>query len=239
MSSEKDQESSVFSILKLLEAEIKDESIAADLKEDLQDASAVLKAYYKSKADKLKEEGNEFLRQKKYKEAIECYTKAIEIDKENAIFYCNRAAAKYLLSDYASSIDDCKTAVEIDPKYAKAWDRLGLARMRLSKELMKETCQAFEEALKQNPSNGGYKHNLKLARSQLKALNVSKDDSNRHVPMVQEIFSFMNSPQYANFITQLMNDPQVRNSSSMENRLQASTQFFQRFLENNPDFFDD
>jgi len=42
-------------------------------------------------ADKLKNEGNEFVKQEKYKEALEAYNAAIKIDGNNAIYYCNRS----------------------------------------------------------------------------------------------------------------------------------------------------
>lgn len=47
----------------------------------------------KEKADKHKSEGNELMKQEKFKEALEQYNKAIEIDASNAVYYCNRAAA--------------------------------------------------------------------------------------------------------------------------------------------------
>jgi tetratricopeptide (TPR) repeat protein len=44
----------------------------------------------RQQADKLKNEGNEFVKQEKYKEALEAYNAAIQIDGNNAIYYCNR-----------------------------------------------------------------------------------------------------------------------------------------------------
>ena len=44
------------------------------------------------KAQKLKNEGNQFMKEQKYQDAIDKYSAAIEA-QESAIFYCNRAAA--------------------------------------------------------------------------------------------------------------------------------------------------
>jgi small glutamine-rich tetratricopeptide repeat-containing protein alpha len=41
-------------------------------------------------ADRLKGEGNVFMKEEKYEEALECYSKAIEQDGQNAVYYCNR-----------------------------------------------------------------------------------------------------------------------------------------------------
>lgn len=79
----------------------------------------------KEKADKFKNEGNDLMKAEKFKEALECYNKAIDIDKNNSVYYCNRAAAHSKLNDFKSSIEDCKNALKIDPSYSKAWGRLG------------------------------------------------------------------------------------------------------------------
>ena len=81
----------------------------------------------KEKADKHKTEGNELMKAEKFKEALEQYNKAIEIDANNAVYYCNRAAAHSKLSDFTNSIEDCKNELKIDPSYGKAWGRLGYA----------------------------------------------------------------------------------------------------------------
>ncbi len=79
----------------------------------------------KEKADSLKNEGNELMKQEKFTEALEKYKEAIEINSSNAVYYCNRAAACSKLSDFVNSIEDCKNALKIDPSYGKAWGRLG------------------------------------------------------------------------------------------------------------------
>jgi tetratricopeptide (TPR) repeat protein len=44
----------------------------------------------RQQADKLKNEGNEFVKQEKFKEALDAYNAAIKIDPNNTIYYCNR-----------------------------------------------------------------------------------------------------------------------------------------------------
>jgi small glutamine-rich tetratricopeptide repeat-containing protein alpha len=62
---------------------------------------------------------------KKYEEAIQCYTKAIELTPNNPIYYGNRAAAYSHLGQHQLAIDDCRRAISLDPKYVKAYSRLG------------------------------------------------------------------------------------------------------------------
>ena len=52
--------------------------------------SVLLTDDMRQQADKLKNEGNEFVKQEKYREALEAYNAAINIDGNNAIYYCNR-----------------------------------------------------------------------------------------------------------------------------------------------------
>ena len=44
----------------------------------------------RAEAEQFKQKGNELMKEQKFEEAITCYTKAIEIDNRNAVYYCNR-----------------------------------------------------------------------------------------------------------------------------------------------------
>lgn len=69
--------------------------------------------------------GNERLSNKKFQEAIASYSKAIELNATNAIYYSNRAAAYSHIGQHHRAIEDCKQAITIDPLYVKAYSRLG------------------------------------------------------------------------------------------------------------------
>lgn len=62
---------------------------------------------------------------KRYDEAIESYTKAVNADPTNPVYYSNRAAAFSSIEDHDSAIDDAKKAAELDPSFVKAYSRLG------------------------------------------------------------------------------------------------------------------
>lgn len=44
--------------------------------------------------------GNQLMKREKYEEAIQCYTKAMELDSANAVFPCNRFGLKTFLSSF-------------------------------------------------------------------------------------------------------------------------------------------
>ena len=79
----------------------------------------------KANADKLKQKGNSLMSGRNYDEAIETYTKAIELDPTNPVYYSNRAAAHSSKGDHLSATGDAEKAIEVDPAYVKAYHRLG------------------------------------------------------------------------------------------------------------------
>jgi small glutamine-rich tetratricopeptide repeat-containing protein alpha len=79
-------------------------------------------------SDKLKSEGNALMAKKDYPGAIEKYTQALEIAPANPIYLSNRAAAYSASVQHEKAAEDAELAAAADPKYSKAWSRLGLAR---------------------------------------------------------------------------------------------------------------
>lgn len=82
-------------------------------------------------AEKLKGLGNEAMKKKDYDTAIEYYTKALDVVPLNPIYLSNRAAAYSGCGKHEEAKIDAELAVAADPKYSKAWSRLGLANFVL------------------------------------------------------------------------------------------------------------
>lgn len=120
----------------------------------------------KEKALKLKDEGNVFMKEQKYQEAIDLYTQAIEIDSTNAIFFTNRAQAHIKSEGYGAAVADCTSALTIDPNSAKAYYRKGVAFMALLN--YKEAQNNFKNALKRAPNDTVTAQNLKQCQNYLK-----------------------------------------------------------------------
>ncbi|KAJ8930901.1 hypothetical protein NQ314_016322 [Rhamnusium bicolor] len=103
--------------------------------------------------------------QKKKRSSVVEYTKAIQLDPTNAVYYCNRAAAYSRLEKHLEAINDCKEAIKLDPAYGKAYGRLGIAYSNLNK--YEDARAAYLTALKYDPGNAMYETNLKLAEERL------------------------------------------------------------------------
>lgn len=82
-------------------------------------------------SEKLKGQGNAAMQKKDYQTAIDMYTKALEVAPLNPIYLSNRAAAYSAISQHEFAKNDAEMATAADPKYTKAWSRLGLARFAL------------------------------------------------------------------------------------------------------------
>ena len=68
---------------------------------------------------------------KNYEDAIEDYTKAIEIEPDNVFAYRLRGDSKCKLGDYQGAIDDYTKAIEIEPNKAYLYNYRASAKRKL------------------------------------------------------------------------------------------------------------
>uniref|UniRef100_A0A8D0ADX6 Small glutamine-rich tetratricopeptide repeat-containing protein alpha n=1 Tax=Sander lucioperca TaxID=283035 RepID=A0A8D0ADX6_SANLU len=119
----------------------------------------------REEAEALKSDGNDQMKVENFSVAVEFYSKAIAINPQNAVYYCNRAAAYSKLGNYAGAVQDCEQAICIDPNYSKAYGRMGLALASLNKHT--EAASYYRKALALDPDNDTYKSNLKVAEEKM------------------------------------------------------------------------
>lgn len=98
------------------------------------------KIYKKREAVEIKNQGNELYKQKKFKEAIAMYDKAIEMDPEAISFLTNKAAVILETGDLQGCVDLCLKAIEQGRAnhadyglIAKAYARIGNAYLKHKK----------------------------------------------------------------------------------------------------------
>ncbi|KAI9743413.1 MAG: hypothetical protein M4579_007737, partial [Chaenotheca gracillima] len=89
---------------------------------------------------------------KDYPTAIKNYTSALALVPGNPIFLSNRAAAYSASKDHESAKADAEAAVAVDPKYTKAWSRLGLAKFALGDA--RGSMEAYQKGIEYE-GNGG------------------------------------------------------------------------------------
>jgi len=111
-----------------------------------------LKPNATTESDRLKSDGNRAMGRKDYTTAISLYTEALDIAPSNPVYLSNRAAAYSASGQHEKAAADAELAVSIDPKYSKAWSRLGLARSDMGD--IKGAAEAYEKGIEAE-GNGG------------------------------------------------------------------------------------
>ena len=80
-----------------------------------------------------KDTGNKHLQAGEFDQAIEAYSRAINLDGSKHVFYSNRSAAYLSKGDYNSALDDGLKCTELNPSWAKGYSRHGAALHALKK----------------------------------------------------------------------------------------------------------
>ena len=127
-------------------------------------------------AEKLKSAGNAAMQQKDYKTAIEKYTQAISFSPTNPIYLSNRAAAYSASGDHKSAAADAEIAVSADPKYTKAWSRLGLAKFAMGDA--RGSAEAYQKGIEYEGNGGSeaMKRGLETAKKEVAKMEEAEDE---------------------------------------------------------------
>ena len=155
------------------------------------------------KSLKFKEEGNQFVKEKKYKKAIECYSNAIEETKSNMILYTNRAFAYMKLEEWKKACDDCDKVInyyelfedEIDnhiDTYTKALTRKAFSLLQMKD--YKEAKETIDKAVDYNKDNDEIKklseeieHGLNLYKKSVKTMKDNKNNNNDNMTEITKL----------------------------------------------------
>ncbi|ETS87307.1 hypothetical protein PFICI_01135 [Pestalotiopsis fici W106-1] len=202
------------------------------------------------KAESLKGDGNRAMAAKDYPKAIDLYSQALALHPGNAIFLSNRAAAHSAARDHESARADAEAAVAVDPKYTKAWSRLGLARFALGDA--KGSMEAYQQGI-EHEGNGGsdaMKKGFETAKKRVEELEGEGASSPRGgaggAPDFSSLASMlgggggaggagggmpdlagiMNNPMFAQMAQNLMSNPEMMNNILQNPRLRQMAEQF-------------
>lgn len=177
----------------------------------------------KEKAEEFKTKGNEFMKNEKYSDALECYSQALKLDNKNAVYFCNRAAAFSKLNKNSEAIADCKRALQIDPQYSKAYGRMGLAYTSIGDN--ESALECYRKALELDPDNQSYQNNLEIAEQKLREEAAKAGfglGPAGGMGMPMDFAQMMSNPALINMAQTMMQNPEMQNM--MSNFMQSMSQ---------------
>jgi len=127
-------------------------------------------------SEEQKVKGNDFFKKGRYEEAIQCYTRTIQLTPQSAIGYANRGMAYLNMKSYEKAEQDCTSAIALDKQYIKAYSRRGSARKNLGK--YEDAINDFQETLTLEPGN-------KQAIEELAAISRIHQNTKSQKPIIQ------------------------------------------------------
>lgn len=166
-----------------------------------------------------------------FEAAVQKYNAAIKLNRD-PVYFCNRAAAYCRLEQYDLAIQDCRTALALDPSYSKAWGRMGLAYSCQNR--YEHAAEAYKKALELEPNQESYKNNLKIAEDKLKELESSRPAPGANplagllgamgggpggmpaMPGMPNMQNLMNEPGLMQAASQMMSDPALSDMVSIK-----------------------
>lgn len=206
----------------------------------------------RAKAEELKTEGNQLMKEEKYNEALQCYTKAMELDAANAVFPCNRAAAYSKMGEHQKAIADCQKALILDPNYGKAYGRMGLSYHNLNN--LQKAKESYAKALELEPGSTFYQSSLSQVEEKLRESQQGGAGNTRPTPggvpslggldlgtlltnpaIMDMAQTFMSNPSVQQMMTNMMGGGGGGGAASI---FQAAQQFGEQMQESNPELFD-
>mmetsp|Transcript_16644 Transcript_16644/g.49794 ORF Transcript_16644/g.49794 Transcript_16644/m.49794 type:complete len:583 (-) Transcript_16644:8-1756(-) len=111
-----------------------------------------------------KNEGNKAFAAKDYEKAIECFTKAIELDDSDHVFFSNRSAVYATTQQYQNALKDAEKVIELKADWPKGYLRKAAALHGLGR--MEDAQETYEAGLKIDPNDAALKSGLQRLMEQ-------------------------------------------------------------------------
>ena len=94
--------------------------------------------------EELIKKGDQNLTARKYKEALEVFNKAAELDPYSPDVFNYRGMTKYYMNDYQGALVDFNKTIELQPDFAEAYNLRGVVKGELNDE--KGACEDWEKS---------------------------------------------------------------------------------------------
>lgn len=124
--------------------------------------------------------------------AVDNFTECLGLDDlndaYNATILYNRASAYHKLKDFKKAMNDCDSALKLNPEYGKVYVKKG--DIYLDMEEFEEACRMYDQAKKVEPGLAGLREKIHKGKIELKkskrkdfykVLGVTKDATEKEI----------------------------------------------------------
>ncbi|GLB37620.1 putative PPP5 TPR repeat region [Lyophyllum shimeji] len=126
----------------------------------------------KAEALRFKGEANKAFTSHDYLGAARLYTAAIEKNPNEPTLWCNRAYARMKLEEYGYALSDATRAIELDPRYVKAYYRRATCYMQILKP--QSAVADFKKILTLEPQNEAIRTQLVATQKLIRKIEFEK-----------------------------------------------------------------
>jgi tetratricopeptide (TPR) repeat protein len=106
---------------------------------------------WRVQSENFKNLGNDAFQKGETQEAIDYYSRAIDLDPENHVFYSNRSAAYMKHDSISKALKDAEKCVELAPTWSKGYNRLGAAQQGLKR--FEAAIESFKKSIELDSNN--------------------------------------------------------------------------------------
>ncbi|KAF4598226.1 hypothetical protein EYR38_006622 [Pleurotus pulmonarius] len=126
----------------------------------------------KAEALKIKAQANTAFTNHDFNTAANLYTDAIKKNPRDPILWCNRAYARMKLEEYGYALGDANQAIEIDPKYVKAYYRRATCYLQILKP--QSAVADFRKIIALEPKNDTVRQQMVATQKLVRKIEFEK-----------------------------------------------------------------
>ena len=176
------------------------------------------------KAEEAKQRGNTHFRNKEWVKAIEEYEEAVKRAPNNAPIRNNLAAALCKIMDFNGAKTQIDKALELDPKYVKAWVRKGDLEVMVKEH--HKALDSYKKGLELDPDNVACKEGLKKATYQINMANANMTEDEKKARAERamsdpEIQAILNDPVINQVLKDFAENPNAAQQAMMDPTVRA------------------
>merc|ERR1712070_1003512 len=180
-----------------------------------------------AKAEEAKQRGNDRFRAKEWAEAVKEYEEAVKRAPKNAAIRNNLSAALCKIMDFNGAKREIEVAVELDPKYVKAWARKGDIEF-VMKEFHK-SMDSYKNGLAIDPENSTCKEGLRKVTQQINygrqnMTEEQKKEQAAHAMADPEIQAILQDPVTQQVLRDFQENPAAAQQAMNDPTVQAKIQ---------------